>query len=148
MSRRAGLPLRITLLLGLVLIVTVLSALRFVTAIGWRATLDPYVPDALVLYSALSGAFWALAGLFVLWAFHRRVRRLRWLMVGAAAAYAAWSWADRLLVQSSLRANWPFDLFVTLVLLAFVAAVVLDPRNQSYFRKGTYDRKPEEPRTA
>jgi hypothetical protein len=136
------------LLLALVLIVTVLSAVRMLTAIAWQKTLDAYYPAGLVLYTALSGAFWTLAGLAVLWAFHRRVRGLRFVLLGSAAAYAAWAWLDRVFIQSNLRNNWPFDLLVTVVLLAFAAVVVLDRRNQSYFRRESYGRKPGSPTSA
>lgn len=148
MTDRPRLPFRITLLLGLVLIVTVLSAVRLLTAIAWQKTLDSYVPVGLVLYTALSGAFWTLAGLGVLWAFVRRVRHLRAVLLGSAVAYAAWAWADRIFVQTSLRNNWPFDLLVTIVLLAFAAVVILDRRSQSHFRRESYERKPENPTSA
>ncbi len=148
MTHRPKLPFRITLLLALVLIVTVLSAVRLSTAIAWRNTLESYFPAGFALYSALSGAFWTLVGLGVLWAFHRRVRYLRLILLGSAAAYAAWAWLDRIFIQSSLRNNWPFDLLVTILLLAFAAAVVLDPRNQSYVRRESYGRKPESPKSA
>ena len=68
------------------------------------------------------------------------------ILVGAGA-YAAWGWADRLFVQVSQRPNWQFALAGTAVLLAYVAVVVLDPRNQSYFRKESYERTPKRPTT-
>ncbi len=148
MTERPRLPLRITLLMALVLIVTVLSAVRLLTAIAWQKTLETYYPAGLVLYTALSGAFWTVVGLGVLWAFRRRARYLRVILLGAAAAYAAWGWADRVFIQSSLRSNWPFDLLVTIVLLSFAAWVTLDRRNQSYFRRETYERKPKDPTSA
>jgi hypothetical protein len=134
--------------MALVLIVTVLSAVRLLTALTWQGALKTYYPPGLVLYAGLSGAFWALVGIGLVWAFRHRVRYLRALLLGSAIAYAAWGWADRLFIQSSLRNNWPFDLLVTIVLLAFAAWVVLDRRNQPYFGRESYERKPEDPRTA
>ena len=148
MTHRRRLPFRITLLLALVLIVTVLSAVRLLTALAWRQTLESYVPAGLVVYTAISGAVWTLSGLGALWVFHRRLRYARLILLGACTAYAAWAWADRLLVQSSPRSDWAFDLLLTILLLAFAAAVLLDPRNQSYFRKGSHERKPESATTA
>lgn len=147
MTARRRLPFRITLLLALVLIVTVLNAVRLFTAITWRNALEPYMPAGLVVYTAVTGAVWSLAGVGAFWAFHRRVRYLRTILLAAMVAYAAWAWLDRLLVQSSPRSDWPFDLLLTIILLAFAAAVLLDPRNQSYFRRESHGRKPENPRT-
>ncbi len=148
MKDRPKLPFRITLLMALVLIVTVLSAVRLLTAFAWQRTLQTYVPAALVLYTGLSGAFWTLAGLASIWAFRRRVRYLRLVLLVSVGAYAAWAWIDRIFVQSSLRNDWPFDLLLTLVLLAFAAWVILDRRNQPYFRRESYDRQPESPKPA
>ena len=144
MTARPKLRFRITLLMALVLIVTVLSAVRLLTAIAWQKTLVTYVPAGLVVYTALTGAFWTLVGLGIIWAFRRRVRYLRAILLGSVTGYAAWSWLDRLFIQSSLRNNWPFDLLMTILLVAFAAAVVLDRRNQSYFRRESYERKPED----
>lgn len=147
MTPRRTLPFRITLLLALVLIVTVLNGVRLLTAILWRGALSSYEPAGRLLYAGVSGAVWMAAGVFVWWCFARRVRYTRYIIVGAALAYAAWAWVDRFFVQSGPHLSWPFKLIVTLVLLAFVAAVALDPRNQLYFRKETYERKPEHPTT-
>jgi len=145
MVRRRRLPFRITLLLTLVLIITVLSAVRLFTAIAWRTTLDLYLGSPEVIYIAVTGALWTLVGGFVFWSFWRGGRHVREVFLGVSIAYSAWAWADRLVVQEMPRANWLFALVVTILLLACVAAVVLDPRNLSYFRKETHERKPEEP---
>lgn len=145
---RRRLPFRITLLLTLVLIITVLSAVRLYTGIAWKSPLDVYLGSLEVTYIAVTGAFWMAAGGFVLWSFWRGGRRIREIFLGASAAYAAWAWADRLIVQPMPRANWLFALAATILLLAFVAAVVLDPRNLPYLRKESYDRKPKKPTAA
>ena len=59
--------------------------------------------------------------------------------------YTAWSWVDRLFVQSGLRANWPFDLLITVVLLIYAGVVLLDPKNLKYFKRESHERKPENP---
>jgi hypothetical protein len=138
------LPLRITLLLWLVLIITALNLVRMFTAMAWRQTLESYLPGAVVTYIAVSGASWVLAGLFVLWYFWRGGRRTRTVFLLAAGSYGIWIWADRLIMQPHLLGNWQFELLATALLIGFTAAVVTDPHNQTYFRKETYERKPEE----
>ena len=144
MCRRPRLPLRITLLLWLVLIITALNLVRLLTAAAWRHTLETYVPGALVTYIAISGAAWVLVGLFVLWYFWRGGRRTRTVFLLAAVSYGVWILADRLLMQPHLLGNWLFALLTTVLLIGYTAAVVMDPHNQTYFRKETYERKPEE----
>ena len=134
------LPLRITLLLVLVLITTVLSAVRLITALEWNRTLDSYMPGPLVAYVAITGAIWTSVGCFVLWSFFRRARWAGLLILAAAGTYALWTWVDRLLIQSGSHANWRFELIVMIVLLVYVGAVVLDPRNRAYFRRESHDR--------
>jgi hypothetical protein len=145
MRTRFALPFRITLLLVLVLSITTLSAVRLFTAIAWRSTLASYVPASLVVYIGLSGAIWTLAGLFLLRSFWRGARHARLAFLVGAAAYATWAWADRLFVQVGPRANWGFALAATVVLLAFVAVVVLNPRTQIYFGRESHEPTPEKP---
>ncbi len=135
MSKTSKFPFRITLIVWLVLITSAWNVVRLATAWSWRANLETYSPYPGVFYIAITGLIWALAGLLVLWSFWRGKRWTRPLFLIAAGAYCAWVWVDRLLAPSHLQANWPFDLLVTAVLLGFTAYVVLDPRNEIYFRK-------------
>lgn len=128
-------PRRVTLLMWLVLGFTAWNALRLAASIAWRDTLDLYASRPGPLYIGATGAVWAVAGLFLLWGFWRGRRWTRPALLIASGLYAAWAWADRLFVQALVRANWPFALLATMVLLAFVAAVVLDPHNQAYFER-------------
>ncbi len=138
--RRLRLPFRITLLLILVLITTVLSAIRFVTAIAWGSALDNYVPAWLDAYVAITGAIWTLVGGFVLWSVWRGARYSRLATLIAAAAYAVWVWIDRLLIQPGLHPNWRFDLLVTGLLLIYTAAVALNPHNRIFLDRESHER--------
>jgi hypothetical protein len=135
MSKTSRFPFRITLLVWLVLITTAWNVVRLATAWSWRNNLATYSPHPGVFYIAITGLIWALAGLLVLWSFWRGIRWTRPLFLITAGAYCAWVWADRLIAQNHLQANWPFDLLITAVLLGFTAYVVLDKRNEIYFRK-------------
>ena len=138
---RRKLPIRIILLLGLVFCVTSWQAIRFVTSITWSVTLETYEPYPGPIYIGITGTFWTLTGLFLLWSMWRGKRWTRMAFLLASSLYAAWVWADRLFVQNQMRANWPFDLVLTIVLLVFTIIVVLDPRNKIYFERETYERE-------
>ena len=133
---------QVTLVLWLVLILTAWNIMRFTTGIFWRDTLMTYAPHPGPIYIAGTGAFWALTGFFLLWSWWNGRPYTRAALLTAGGLYAAWSWADRLFVQTEVRANWPFDLLITIILLVFVSAVVLNPKNLNYFQRESYERKP------
>jgi hypothetical protein len=147
MTARPRYPLRITLLLGLVLITTALNVVRLLTAIAWSSTLERYLPAGEVIYIGVTGAFWSAVGLLVLWSFARGGRYTRLIILAGAGLYAFWVWADRLVVQSGPQANWPFALAATILLLGYTAIVALDPHNRIFFRREKHERKPEGTRT-
>src|SRR5262245_51939253 len=134
-------PLSVTLLAWLVLSFTAWHATRFVTSLAWDQTLQTYAPRPGPRYIGATGAIWALAGLFLLWSLRRRTPWTRIALLTAAGLYAAWVWIDRLWVQSEPHANWPFALAVTTLLLGFVAAVALHPKNRNYFERESYERE-------
>jgi hypothetical protein len=129
------LPIRITLLLWMVLTITAWNLVRLVTSIGWRVTLETYAPWPGPFYIGLTGAIWTLMGLFLFWSF---VVGASWSRIGlliCGFVYSIWFWVDRLFIQPQVRANWTFGLLVTIILLGFTSAVVLDTHNQIYFVK-------------
>ena len=135
------LPIHMVLFLGLVLCVTGWQAIRFETSVAWRVTLETYEPYPGPIYIGITGAFWALTGLFLLWSMWRGKRWTRTAFLLASSLYTAWIWADRLIIQTQRRANWPFDLVMTIVLFIFATIVLLDPHNKIYFERETYERE-------
>ena len=110
-------PFSVTLLALLVLIFTGWNALRLGAAIAAWQTLAEYGARGGPLYSAVSGAFWQIVGIT---AFVGIWWGKTWGMkaaIIAAAGYASWYWFDRLVMQFP-RANWPFALVVTIILLS------------------------------
>jgi hypothetical protein len=132
MNAHTRLPLRITLLLWLVLIITAWNLIRLVTSIGWYDTLNTYAQRPGPFYIGVTGAIWTLIGLFLFWGFIRGAGWTRMAILAAGFIYGAWLWLDKLFIQPQLRVNWPFDLLITIILLGFITAVVLDPHNKIY----------------
>lgn len=135
MQKPARLPIRITIFLWLVLTITAWNIVRVITSVLWRGTLETYAPQTGPLYIGITGTIWALAGMVLLFGFVRSARWFRIILLITACSYSAWIWADKLFVQSQLRANWPFDLLCTILLLGFTVGIVLHPNNQNYFMK-------------
>jgi len=145
---RRRLPARTTIALWLVLITTAWSLTRLWSGVIWREVLDQYAPWPGPLYISASGAAWAAAGLALTWGFWRRKGWTPAALLASALGFAGWSWADRLLVQYRVSANWPFSLVVTVVILGFIASVALDPRNRFYFGKEAHERESQARPTA
>ena len=135
------LPARMWLFLILLVAVTGWEAVRCATSIAWHVTLEMYEPYPGPIYIGISGAFWTLTGLFLLWSMWRGKPWTRKAFLIAAGLFTAWVWADRLLLQPQLRANWPFDLVITILSVLFVTFLVLDPRNRIYFERENYERE-------
>jgi hypothetical protein len=123
------------MLLWLVLIITAWNIVRLITSFAWRDTLETFAPRPGPLYIGVTGAIWTLSGLFLIWGFIRGARWTRLALWAAGVVYSGWVWTDKLLVQTQLRANWPFDLVATILLLGYTSVIVLDPHNQIYFMK-------------
>jgi hypothetical protein len=124
-------PLSVTILLWLVLSLTAWSILRLVTAIQWWSILLASATPPGPLYIAISGGFWTLVSLVLLWGLLRARDWARIALVGTGAGFSVWYWSDRLLLQS-LRENWPFSLGATLVLLIIVMICAAHPRTKAF----------------
>ncbi len=142
------LPLRVTLWIVLVVILTAWQAVRLATGIAWSVRLNQFATFPGPIYISVIGAIWTATGVFLLWSRWKRQPWTRLAVLIAAALYAVWDWIDRLFIQSQIRANWPFALLTTIVLLVFTAWVILDPRNKSHFEREAYERESQEQTSA
>ena len=122
-TRQAGRrrPFLVTLLALLVLSITGLYLLRFITALSLWSFLGD-LPRVSPLYLALDGLVWAVIGLLVFWGLWRgsawtpRVTRV------TALVFVLNLWIERTLLAGNgfYQSDWPFVLGLTVVLLAFV----------------------------
>jgi hypothetical protein len=141
MRHKLKLPFHITLFVSVVFYFICWQAIRMFTSIAWIDTLETYEPHFVPFYIGISGAIWTLMGLFLIWSMWRGQRGTRLMFVAASSLYTIWVWLDRLFVQAQMRADWPFDLVLTIVLYIFATIIVLDPRNKIYFERETYERE-------
>jgi hypothetical protein len=133
-------PFSVTILLWLVLSLSAWSAFRLVTAIQWWSVLLETASPPGPLYIAISGGFWLVASLALLWGLLRAQTWVRHALLGTGAGFGVWFWSDRLLFQTS-RGNWPFALGVTVLLLIVVMICVAHPRAKAFFsRRETHAR--------
>ena len=135
MPARPKRPFAVTCLVALVLTLTGVQILRAWTMLAnwdFLSSLPLSVPPIYLLLSAL---FWGTLGVFLAlgvwggcsWA----PKSGRW----AALAFAFFGWLDRVILQANgpQHVNWPFNLFLTGLLLVSVFAVFSLPEAQAYF---------------
>jgi hypothetical protein len=132
-------PFSVTILLWLVLILITWSGLRLFSAIQWWGTLLEFASPPGPLYIAISGGFWLIAGIILLWGMWRIKVWIRYALLGAGAGCTVWYWCDRLLLQSA-HENWPFVLGATVLLLIVVIVCIFHPRTKEFFtQREIYD---------
>ncbi|HEY5984672.1 MAG TPA: hypothetical protein VIU38_14495 [Anaerolineales bacterium] len=134
--------------LVLVLITTAWNVQRVCSSIAYRAELVKYAPVPGPIYIGVSGAAAAILGGVIMWAAWTRRSSAPKLLLAGALGYTAWVWLDRLAFQQPLSSSWPFSLSVTALLLAYVTALALDPRNRYYFGKEAHEREEQDRPTA
>ena len=127
-------PFRVTLLLWLVLFLTAWNAVRLWTAIAWRSVLTEYSAQPAPTVTAVSGAFWMVTGLILVWSIWQKKAWTVKLLLGASAGYTVWYWSERLIWQSP-HPNWPFAVIVNLVLIIFILFTTRSLTREAHERK-------------
>ncbi len=111
-------PLRVTLLLWLVLIVSAWNGLRLSTALLWHNVLDEFSTQPVFTIIA-SSVIWMVTGIVLLWGIWQKKAWAVKLLIGASAGYTVWYWSERFIWQNP-HPNWLFAVIVNLGLLAFI----------------------------
>ena len=125
----------------MVLIAVLWNVIRLWSSLALAGALNRYAPWPGAAYIGVTGAAFVGLGALVLWGFWRRRAWAPRALLGASLGYAAWSWLDRWIFQSRWMFAWQFSALITGLLLAYIAAVALDPRNRLYFGKEAHDRQ-------
>ena len=137
MKNRA--PFRVTLLSLAVLMLTVWNLFRAWTAFAWWGVLAEFIPKSGPLYIGLTGILWSALGLVLVWGLDGGRPWAPRLALGAGPVYTVWYWTDRLVLQTE-RANWPFILFVNLLVLVLIVVIY----KSDFFQREAYERKFED----
>lgn len=115
-----------------VLILTAWNVIRLGAAIADWNLLAEFAPHPGPLYILVSASFWTLGGIALWTTLRRRNPRAQMFATVWVTGYAAWWWADRLLLQTP-NPNWPFALGLTILLLALAAFDIFNRKTTIYF---------------
>ncbi|HTX91879.1 MAG TPA: hypothetical protein VMC09_11760 [Anaerolineales bacterium] len=129
-------PIQVTLLAIVGVFFSLGSAIRLGYVIYLWGPLTEYKGHP--LYIVLSGVIWFASGMILAWGIWKG-RKWAWAAtLGVIAAYLAWYWFDRLVVQTP-HSNWSFVLIAQLVILAVLLAILFSPRTREYFHRGMHE---------
>lgn len=125
-------PFGVTLLLWLVLSLTAWGAVRLLATLRWWDVLNEFGARLSPPYLFITGAGWIAVGAILLWAlFSAKL----WTPRAMAIAIFLWLfqyWVERLFFEAS-RANLPFALIASLLLLAATFLSAFNRRTKEFF---------------
>jgi hypothetical protein len=127
-------PFGVTLFLWMVLSLSVWGLLRLSAALTWRDVLTQFHASLSPLYLSITGAGWAVVGLLLLWSIWAGKRWAHPAIPISIALWLAEYWIERIFFEAS-RANLPFTLFLSLILLAATFLISFNRKTKDFLLK-------------
>jgi len=136
-------PFGVTLLLWMVLILSAWGAMRFFAALRAWDVLYEFDASLSPLYLSITGAGWSAAGSVLLYGFWRGKSWTRPAIVASVLLWLIEYWLERLLFQPP-RANLPFAIACSILLIVVVWVLTILPGTISFFTKSEEHEQPTE----
>ena len=132
----------------MVLTLTAWGAVRFLAALRWWDVLNEFGASLSPLYLSITGAGWGIAGGVLLYGI---LRRRTWALPAVVTSILLWLieyWIERIFFQSD-RANLPFALMSSILVVAVTWVLATLPRTKYFFAKSEeHEQSVEKPDTA
>jgi hypothetical protein len=136
-------PFSVTLLLWLVLSLTAWGAVRLLAALRWWDVLNEFGARLGPLYFSVTGAVWIVTGIVLLWGMFSAKS---WIYRATPVAISLWLvqyWLERLVFEAP-RANLPFALIASLLLLVVTFLSAFNRRTKEFFIRSEDHEQPNE----
>ncbi|GAB4455615.1 MAG: hypothetical protein Kow0070_04160 [Anaerolineales bacterium] len=136
-------PFSVTLLVWMVLLLTAWGAFRFAASLRWWDVLSEFESSLSAAYLWVTGAGWGAAGGVLVFGL---LRRKQWAAPGAVVSIPLWLteyWIERLFFETS-RANLPFALTGSVLVIALAWTLANLPGTKSYFAQSEAHEQPVE----
>jgi len=129
-------PFFLTLMLWVFILWSVLGWLRFGRALVERSLIEEVANPGTFWYLILSGLFYGLVDLPVLWGIMRRASWVPTVISVLSILFPAVYWMERLSfwIDPSAGDNWPFMLALTVLWFGLVICVLNSKRGKNYFK--------------
>ena len=136
-------PFGVTLLLWLVLSLSAWGLVRWLAALRWWDVLLEFGARLSPLYLSITGAGWALIGAVLLWGLFTGQRWTRLAIPLSIFVWLVEYWIERMFFESP-RANLPFALISSLVLLAVTLVSALNRKTERFLTRSEEHEQPNE----
>ena len=140
-------PFGVTLFLWMVLSLSVWGAIRLFAALRWWGVLYEFDAHLSPLYLSITGAGWVLAGGLLLWSLWARKTWTYWAVPSSIGLWLVEYWIERLFFQAP-RANLPFALSASALLLILTIVIISTPSTKKFFTKSEEHEQPNEDTTS
>jgi hypothetical protein len=116
--------------------------LRLFAALGWRDVLSEFHASLSPLYLSITGAGWFLAGIVLVWSIAAGKRWAYSAIPAAIVLCLVEYWIERLFFEAP-RANLPFMVIVSIILLVTAVACTLNRRTKNFLLKSEEYEQPQ-----
>jgi hypothetical protein len=136
-------PFGVTLLLWLVLSLSAWGVVRLIAALRWWDVLKEFGASLSPLYLSMSGAGWAMIGIVLLWGIFSGKPWTRLAIPISIFLWLMGYWVERLFFESP-RANLPFALMASILLLAVTLVSALNRNTNKFLMRNEEHEQPNE----
>lgn len=136
-------PFSVTLLIWLVLSLSAWGVVRWLAALRWWDVLAEFGARLSPLYLSITGVGWAVLGGVLLWGLFSGKR---WTPLAVLISIILWLmeyWVERIFFESP-RANLPFALSVSILLLIVALISTRNRRTRKFFIRSEEHEQPNE----
>ena len=136
-------PFGVTLLLWMVLSLSAWGAIRSFAALRWWDVLYEFSARLSPLYLLVMGVAWSIAGVVLIWSIWSGRAWSRAASIAAILIWLAEYWIERLFFQSP-RANLPFAVVSSVLLLAVTFAITSNRPTKNFLNQSEEHEQPNE----
>ena len=136
-------PFSVTLLLGLVLILSAWGAVRFTAALQWWNVLNEFDSRLSPVYLAATGIVWCIIGIVLLWGIFFRTAWSRSALIAGMIVWQVELWIERMTLESQVS-NLPFALTVSCLFLGAIITLSLHRSTRAYLDKSEEHEQPDQ----
>ena len=136
-------PFGVTLLLWLVLSLSAWGVVRWLAALRWWDVLNEFEARLSPWYLSITGAGWTFVGLVLLWGLFSGKPWTRLAIPISIFLWLMGYWVERLAFESP-RANLPFALLTSILLLAVTLVSALNRNTKKFLMRSEEHEQPNE----
>jgi hypothetical protein len=136
-------PFGVTLLLWLVLSLSAWGVVRLLAALRWWNVLNEFGASLSPLYLSITGVFWAVVGIVLLWGLFSGKPWTRLAIPISVFLWLMGYWIERMFFEWP-RANLPFALTASILLFLLTLVSVFNRKTKKFLMRSEEHEQPNE----